>query len=91
MTKQIVIVDVERGRVSYDLYEVRTLERLAHGVVVDDEPAEAVIERLNAYFGERAIVARHIPRTRDREVVDAAEALDQSATVTFAGIERRSS
>jgi hypothetical protein len=63
-TKQIVIVDVEQGRVSYDLYEVRELDRLSHGEVIDDEPAEQVLERLNGYFGSRAIVARHVPPRR---------------------------
>ena len=60
-TKQIVIVDVDRGRVSYDLYEVREIDRRAHGMVIDDEPADSVIDRLTAYFGDSAIVARHIP------------------------------
>jgi len=60
-TKKIVIVDVDRGRVSYDLYEVRDVERLSHGEVVDDEDPEAVIDRLVAYFGPHAIVARHVP------------------------------
>jgi propanediol utilization protein len=68
-TKQIVIVDVEKGRVSYDLYEVHDLDRKAHGIVVDDEPADAVIERLDAYFGGHAIVARHIPHASTGAVI----------------------
>ncbi|MEO6773676.1 MAG: hypothetical protein ABI467_11760 [Kofleriaceae bacterium] len=60
-TKQIVIVEVEQGRVSYDLYEIREHDRYSHGEVIDDESAESVIERLNAYFGGQAIVARHVP------------------------------
>ena len=64
-TQQIVIVDVDRGRVSYDVYEVRASDLRGHGMVVDDEPAESVIERLNAYFGGHAVVARHIPRRPD--------------------------
>ena len=77
-TKQIVIVDVDHGRVAYDLYEVRDVERLSHGEVIDDEPAEVVIDRLVAYFGPHAIVARHRPSPSV-----------SAPTVTFAGIEHR--
>ncbi|CAN5860743.1 hypothetical protein BH11MYX2_BH11MYX2_41350 [soil metagenome] len=59
-TKQIVVVEVERGRVSYDLYEVRDEHRLAHGEIVDDESADQVIERLSAYYGNQAVVTRHV-------------------------------
>jgi hypothetical protein len=71
-TKQIVIVDVDRGRVSYDVYEVRATDLRGHGVVVDDEPAEAVIERLNAYFGDHAVVACHIPRATNGAAIPGA-------------------
>ena len=60
-TKQIVIVDVDGGRVSYDLYEVREIDRRSHGEVIDDEPPEAVLDRLVSYFGPHTIVARHVP------------------------------
>ncbi|MEP6860360.1 MAG: phosphate propanoyltransferase [Deltaproteobacteria bacterium] len=68
-TKQIVIVEVDRGHVSYDLYEVRDVDRRSHGEVIDDEAAESVIERLNAYFGARAIVARHVPPSSCRVAI----------------------
>jgi acetate kinase len=68
LTTQILLVDVVGTQVSYDLYEIRNEQRIAHGVV-EGEAATSVLERLNAHFGAHAVISQRVrPARGDRQI-----------------------
>ncbi len=61
MTKprQVLLVEARGASVSYDLYELCDDHRLVHGVI-EGEQISAVLDRLQAQFGNRAVIAQRI-------------------------------
>jgi len=70
MTKptRILLVELVGETMSYDLYEVRDDQRLAHGLIETDGSTSG-LDSLNARFGNDAIIATRIGPDRGGEAM----------------------